>query len=187
MTISHITALIAVCVLACAARADDAVPMTPKTAALLENGQEPVTVACFGDSITGVYYHTGGVRAYTDMLGIALKRIYPQGEISMVNAGISGNTTAAGLQRIERDVLSRNPQLVTIMFGMNDVTGTPAGAYRANLESIVEQCRGVGAEVVLCTPNSVYPEDAGRPMDKLGAFAQTVRDLGAELGVPVAD
>ena len=34
-----------------------------KTAELLQAGKEPVRVVCLGDSVTGVYYHTGGRRA----------------------------------------------------------------------------------------------------------------------------
>src|SRR6187200_1498548 len=65
---------------------------------------EPTRIVCFGDSITGAYYHTGGERAWCDMLGIALTQIYPQARVEMVNAGISGQTTVQGLARIEKDV-----------------------------------------------------------------------------------
>src|SRR5688572_16733780 len=40
----------------------------PKIAALLEAGERPVKIVCIGDSITGVYYHTGGRRAYPEMV-----------------------------------------------------------------------------------------------------------------------
>src|SRR5262245_61679351 len=76
----------------------------PKTRAALESGQ-PVKIVCFGDSVTGVYYHTGGRRAYTDMLGIALKKACPKADVTMINAGISGHATTNALERIERDVL----------------------------------------------------------------------------------
>lgn len=175
------------CGLAGACWAQGGEAMTPRTAALLEAGDEPVKVVCFGDSITGVYYHTGGVRAYPDMLGIALRRTYPDAKLTMVNAGISGHTTVLGLQRIERDVLAEGPDLVTVMFGMNDVVGVPIETYRENLREIVDQCRAVGAEVLLCTPNSVYDEDQGRPMEKLAQYAQVVRDVAAEKQVPLAD
>jgi len=56
---------------------------------MLEAGQEPVRIVCFGDSVTGVYYHTGGRRAWTDMLGIALGKAYPKAKVEMFNAGIS--------------------------------------------------------------------------------------------------
>jgi len=162
-------------------------PATPNTNALLQAGQEPVRIVCFGDSITGVYYHTGGHRAYCDMVGIGLRRLYPQAQLTMINAGISGNTTPAGLARMDRDVIVHKPQLVTIMFGMNDVTGIPPEQYKANIETMVDKSQAIGAEVVLCTPNSIYPEDARRPVDKLAQYAQIVRDIAAARGLPLAD
>jgi lysophospholipase L1-like esterase len=145
-----------------------------------------VRIVAFGDSITGVYYHTGGRRAWCDMLGVALGRIYPRARLEMINAGISGNTSAAGLARIERDVLARHPQLVVVMFGMNDAAGAPRELFAANLQAIVRRCRESGAEVVLCTPNNVY-ENPRRPIARLAQFAQTVRDVARQEKVPLAD
>ncbi|MDA1165227.1 MAG: GDSL-type esterase/lipase family protein [Planctomycetota bacterium] len=147
---------------------------------------EPVTVVCFGDSVTGVYYHTGSRRAYTDMLGIALQRVSGSQNLRMVNAGISGNTTVNALSRIDRDVLEHKPDLVTIMFGLNDMTRVPLDDYRANLKAIVEKCRAIGAEVVLATPNNVI-NSSGRPTDKLITYCDAVREVGQELDVPVCD
>ncbi len=152
----------------------------------LSTGAEPVTIVCFGDSITGLYYHTGGRRAYADMLGIALGRVYPSAKIQMVNAGVSGNTTRQGLARLDRDVLEHHPSLVTVMFGMNDVVGVPIEEYRSNLTRIIARCRAGGAEVVLCTPNSVF-ETPERPGNKVAQYAQVVREVAREHQVPVAD
>jgi len=187
MRIAHFFSVSAFLVFSQFCHANGDPPLTPKTVAALESGAQPVKIVCFGDSITGVYYHTGSRRAWCDMLGIALGRLYPQAKLEMINAGISGHTTAAGLQRIERDVLRHKPQLVVVMFGMNDVVRTPAETFRANLGEIVQKCRGVGAEVILCTPNSIYPVDPRRPIAQLAAFADIVRRVGAELKVPVAD
>ena len=55
------------------------------------------------------------------MLGIALGKVCPKASVKMFNAGSSGNNTRAGLARMDRDVLSHKPHLVTVMFGMNDV------------------------------------------------------------------
>jgi len=52
-----------------------------KTTQLMEAGQ-PVRIVCFGDSITGVYYHTGGRRAWCDLLGVALVGRVPDPETS---------------------------------------------------------------------------------------------------------
>ena len=157
-----------------------------KTTQLMEAGQ-PVRIVCFGDSITGVYYHTGGRRAWCDLLGVALNRIYPKGPIEMINAGISGNNTAAALKRMEADVLSHNPQLVVVMFCMNDVAGLRPEVFQGNLTEIVRRARDRRAEVVLMTPNSIYPDDPRRPPSRVVQYVEIVRQVGRELGVPVAD
>lgn len=170
--------------------------LAPKTAERLAAGQE-TRIVVFGDSITGIYYHSGSLRAWPEMLQLALHQLYPATEITVFNAGISGHTTDRGLQRIQQDVLDRKPHLVVVKFGMNDLAYGAVDAvtdanrkerYAANLANIVAQCRGIGAEVILCSPNSVYPEAAPqRPPARLGEFAEIVRAQGQALGVPVVD
>jgi lysophospholipase L1-like esterase len=147
---------------------------------------ESVRVVCFGDSVTGVYYHTGSRRAYTDMLGIALRRAGPRAKVDMINAGISGHTTVNALARIDGDVLSHKPDLVTVMFGLNDMTRVSLENYRSNLKQIVTKCRDTGAEVVLATPNNVI-NTSSRPIDKLVQYCDVVREVGREMKLPVCD
>jgi lysophospholipase L1-like esterase len=162
----------------------------PRTVRLLQEGREPVRIVCFGDSIAGVYYHSGAARAWCDMVGIGLKRLYPQAKLEMINAGISSQTSANGLARIQTDVLDRKPTLVVVAFGMNDVRGAnPMAAQqsRDNQAQIVRLCKGAGAEVVLCTPTLVYPNCPEWPSERLGPYADMVRQVAAEESVPVAD
>lgn len=147
---------------------------------------EPVRIVCFGDSVTGVYYHTGSRRAYTDVLRIGLRQVANGSPVEMINAGISGHTTVNALARIDRDVLSHKPDLVTVMFGLNDMTRVSLDDFRANLATIVGKCRETGAEVVLATPNNVINTEA-RPIDKLVQYCDVVRDVGRELNVAVCD
>ncbi|MDP6354548.1 MAG: SGNH/GDSL hydrolase family protein [Planctomycetota bacterium] len=154
---------------------------------MLSAGKEPVRIVCFGDSITGAYYHTGGQRAWCDMLGIALQKLHPKAQLQMFNAGISGNTTSAGLKRIERDVIKRKPHLVVVMFGMNDCARRKPKIFAGNLRTILLRCRSGGAAVVLCTPNSIYWEQSRRPREQLEAHAQAARDVAREMSVPLAD
>jgi len=163
----------------------NAPPSLKTTRESLRNGS-PARIVCFGDSVTGVYYHTGGRRAYTDMLGLALRKIEPKAKVTTINAGISGNTTENALARIDRDVLRHKPTLVTVMFGLNDVARLPIDDYRTNLREIVKRCRAAGAEVLLCTPNDVIATDA-RPIPTLRAFCDVVREVGRALDVPVCD
>ncbi|MBL8850598.1 MAG: SGNH/GDSL hydrolase family protein [Planctomycetaceae bacterium] len=147
---------------------------------------EPVRICCFGDSVTGLYYHTGGNRAYTDMLGLALNRAFPDAKIETINAGVSGHTTVDGLGRMERDVLQHNPALVTVMFGLNDMARVPLDQYRANLETIIDRCHAIGADVLLCTPNDVITT-TGRPVEKLVQYCDAVREVGRARHVAVCD
>ena len=156
-------------------------------AAMMSAGKETVRIVCFGDSITGVYYHTGGRRAYCDMLEIALKKIYPRAKLKMVNAGISGHDTRMGLRRMKNDVLAHKPHLVVIMYGMNDCPRVTAEVFGGRLTHMVKGCQASGADVVVCTPNSIYPEDRRRPVEKLAAVAEAARVVAKKTAVPLAD
>ncbi len=174
-------ALLTLSTLACAAPS----PGSP-TLQRLESGQT-VRIVCFGDSITGVYYHTGGRRAWGELLGATLQQRYPKARIELINAGISGHTTADALKRMEADVLRHQPHLVVAMFGMNDTARLSPGKFRANLGEIVHRTRSAGSELLLLTPNAVHPGDSARPPEKVAAFAALARAAGRELQVPVAD
>lgn len=161
--------------------------VTPdKTRQILTAAKEPVRIVCIGDSITGVYYHSGGMRAYPEMLQIALQKLHPKAKISVRNAGISGDTSKGGLARLERDVLAHKPHLVTIMFGMNDLVRVPVADFIANMTQIIQRCRAAGAEVVLCTQNSIV-DSPQRPMAKLAEYSQAIRDLAKSESLGVAD
>lgn len=157
-----------------------------KTRQLLTDAKEPVRIVCIGDSITGVYYHSGSVRAYPEMLQIALQKLHPQARVTVRNAGISGDTSKGGLARLERDVLAQKPHLVTIMFGMNDLVRVPVADFIANMRQIIQRCRAAGAEVVLCTQNSIV-DSPQRPMAKLAEYSQAIRDLAKAESLGVAD
>lgn len=153
---------------------------------VIASGENEVRIVCFGDSVTGIYYHTGGRSAYPEVIRDALAARHPEGRVKVFNAGKSGHTTTNGLGRIQQDVLVHKPHLVTVMFGLNDVAKGNIDLYRKNLVEIVTKCRAAGAEVILCTPNAVS-ETADRPVAKVAAFAEVARAVAGQLSVPVAD
>jgi lysophospholipase L1-like esterase len=157
-----------------------------KTRQLLIEAKQPVRIVCIGDSITGVYYHSGSVRAYPEMLQIALKKLHPQASITVRNAGISGDTSKGGLARLERDVLAHKPHLVTIMFGMNDLVRVPVAGFVTNMKQIIQHCRDAGAEVLLCTQNNIV-NSPQRPVAKLAEYSQAIRDLAKAESLGLAD
>jgi acyl-CoA thioesterase-1 len=104
------------------------------------------TIVCFGDSLTAGFGTDLG-QSYPDHLQRLLDADgYPY---HVVNAGISGNTTKDGLDRVQL-VTARHPKIVVVEFGGNDgLRGLPIQQTQANLSSILSQLQASGAEVVL--------------------------------------
>ena len=148
------------------------VPVTPPAAA------EPVIVA-LGDSITAGF----GVlpdEAYPALLAERLRR---EGyAYRVVNAGVSGDTTAAALRRVDW-VLRSHPSIVIVALGANDgLRHQSVTAMRDNLIAIVRRLRAAGATVLLTgmhvPPN--YGPDYAR------AFAAVFPDVARITNVPLA-
>lgn len=124
------------------------------------------TLVCFGDSLTqGV--GAGPGEDFPSLLAAALP-------IPVVNAGVAGETTADGLRRLERDVLSREPRLVLVFFGGNDfLRRVPPEQIRRNLEEMVERIQGARAMVALVGFR------AGILTDEMGPlYEEVARDRG---------
>jgi len=186
MNLPRRSALLALFVGAISCPASAETPALLRVREVLDSGEQPVRIVCFGDSVTGIYYHTGGRSAYPELLEAALKARHPGTGLKVHNAGVSGHTTTNGLARLQQTVLVHEPHLVTVMFGLNDVAkGTPE-LYRKNLVEIVRRCRAARAEVILCTPNAVA-ETPDRPVAEVAAFAGIARSVAAELEVPLCD
>ena len=100
------------------------------------------TIICFGDSLT---YGTGAGKEmdYPSQLSTMIAR-------PVINAGVSGDTTARALQRLERDVLSKSPDLVLITLGGNDLkNGVARDIAFENLQTIVDSIQKTGARVII--------------------------------------
>jgi acyl-CoA thioesterase-1 len=106
---------------------------------------EPVIVA-FGDSLTAGY-GVAREEAYPARLAERLRRQgYPH---RVVDAGVSGDTSAGGLRRVEW-ALRLRPAVVIVELGANDaLRGQELRTTRANLEAIVRRFRAAGARVLL--------------------------------------
>ncbi|MDM5428654.1 GDSL-type esterase/lipase family protein [Bacillus mycoides] len=92
------------------------------------------TLVCFGDSITADEIFFDG----TPRLTPRLQEMFPNWKV--VNAGVPGDNTLDALQRIEEDVLSHEPDFVTVFIGTNDSVlfdPVPLQSYKENLEEIV--------------------------------------------------
>ncbi len=91
----------------------------------------------------------------------------------VVNAGVSGDTSAQGLSRIPA-VRELRPSIVIVELGANDgLRGLPVEATRQNLDSVVSQLSADGAVVVLA--GMVLPPNYGTSYT--GAFGRIFPDL----------
>lgn len=129
----------------------------------LQTGQS-VTIAAIGDSITWICFHTDGKQNYVTFIADALKQAYPRSEIHLVLAGNLGSTPK-GLEHLQRDVLDHKPDLVFIMFGMNDCVLGPGNldAYDSNLTEMIRRTRVAGAVPIILTQDDiVYQSEDGK-------------------------
>lgn len=124
------------------------------------------TIALFGDSITqGCFeFYRKNERefatvfdknhSYGAYLSKALSELFPSVPVNFVNAGVSGGDAPNGLKRLERDVLSHNPDLTVVSFGLNDSFNGLDGieTYTAALSGIFSRLCGSG-EVIFMTQN----------------------------------
>jgi acyl-CoA thioesterase-1 len=103
-------------------------------------------IVCFGDSLTAGYGTDPG-ESYPDYLQTDLDA---QGySYRIVNAGVSGNTTKDGIDRLGT-VLAMKPYLVIVEFGGNDgLRGVPIADSRANLDTILAKLKASGSKVVI--------------------------------------
>jgi acyl-CoA thioesterase-1 len=136
----------------------------------------PVLVA-FGNSLTAGFGVEPGL-SYPDDLE---KEIEKHGlHWRVVNAGVSGDTTTDGLNRVP-EVLTYKPAIVILEFGGNDgLRGLPLDTTRANLDQMIAQLQKGGAKVVLAgmtlPPN--YGPEYIRPFEKIYV------DLAAKYKIP---
>ena len=96
----------------------------------------------FGDSLTAGYGSSPG-EDYPSRLSSILG-------VTVINAGVSGDTTDMALARLDTDVLSRDPRIVIVGLGGNDfLRGVPISATEANLRTIIQKIHGAGAMIML--------------------------------------
>jgi len=152
-----------------------AAPAPARTAPVTATGP---LVVFLGDSLTaGLGLDQD--QAYPAVVGERLVRAGDQ--VRVQNAGVSGDTTAGGLRRLDW-LLRQHPAVMVVCLGANDgLRGTPIEEVEANLSAIVRRSQAAGARVLLLgmrIPPNYGPDYAGR-------FQAIYPRLARELGVPL--
>lgn len=93
--------------------------------------------------------------AYHNYIARIFAVLCPSVPINIINAGVSGSNARHGLDRLNRDVLQHNPDLVVVCFGLNDSFGgvDKIDEYTSALGEIFDRVRENGAELIFMTPN----------------------------------
>lgn len=119
----------------------------------------PKTILFFGDSITAGY-------------GLSMEEAYPSHvekalkdkglEVKVVNAGLSGETSAGGLSRIDW-VLRQQVDVFVLELGANDgLRGLPLSQTRSNLQSIIDKVKVKNPNVKIVLAGMMVPPNMGK-------------------------
>lgn len=115
----------------------------------------PITIVAFGDSVTHGAVSEGEINyetVYWNRLKNKIHNLRNFVPINVINAGIGGITAKRSLERMDRQVLAHNPDLIIVCFGLNDVN-EPLQEYLDSLKEIFNKGIDSGADVIFMTPN----------------------------------
>jgi len=156
-------------------------------------------IVFLGDSITAAGARPGG---YVALSSDAISKAYPEYGIEVIGAGIGGHKVPDCQKRLDRDVLQKNPTIVLIYIGINDVwhwthprvkargkKGTTPEAFESGLKDMIKQVNDVGARVILCTPTVIGEKaDGSNPDDKmLDQYSDISRKVAKQTGSQLLD
>lgn len=128
-------------------------------------------IVAFGDSLTAGYGAEGG----QDYPAVLAKL----SGLQVINAGVPGELSAAGLARLPGVLEENRPVLVILCHGGNDIlTGAAPQSIAANLDAMVGLCRVAGADVLLLS----VPQK-GIPLRSAPFYAE----LAQRVAVPCED
>ncbi len=154
--------------------------------------QKPLKVIFFGDSITNAGVKPGGY------ITLMQEKIKQDGGPSyeLIGAGIGGNKVYDLYLRFQEDVLDKNPDVVVIYIGVNDVwhkqssqTGTDPDKFLAFYTAMIKKLQASGIKVIVCTPAVIGEKtDFSNAQDgDLNRYSNIIRDMASKHGCALVD
>jgi len=145
----------------------------PHVASKLASGQ-PVVIVAFGSSSTAGVGTSSPEFTYPNRLAAQLRRQYPTADITVINSGHGGEDAPEMVNRLQRSVIDRHPDLVIWQVGSNAVLRNLDPAETAKLvEEGVARIQAAGSDVVL-----VDPQYSPRITERAESASQMVKVLG---------
>ena len=161
-------------------------------------------IAFLGDSIT-----QGGWGNPAGYVRLVIAGLEANGiKAEPVPAGISGHKSDQMLARLDKDVLSKKPQWMTLSCGVNDVWHGPRGVplddamaksgtyddkvasrgtYKKNITAIIDQATAAGVKPVMLTATVIHENLASKENGLLAPYNDFLRELAKEKKLPMAD
>jgi lysophospholipase L1-like esterase len=153
-----------------------------------DSQDESFRVVAFGSSNTELSWWSNGRHNWVDWLYINFRANIGR-NVTVINQGISGDTTQQLLDRINRDVLSFQPSMVIITIGGNDASkGISLSQYIENLQyicSIIQENNSLPVLQTYYCP--VYNEGTEGFEELFEDFVQANRDISKKLSLPLID
>ena len=159
----------------------------------LINPQKKIKVIFFGDSITQAGVQPNG---YITKLDSIIKQSHLPNSVELVGAGIGGNKVYDLYLRMDDDVLSKNPDVVVIYVGINDVwhkassgTGTDADKFEKFYRAIIKKLQNKNIKVIVCTPSVIGErnDNSNQQDGDLNQYSKIIRAIAKDLSIPVCD
>jgi acyl-CoA thioesterase I len=124
-----------------------------------QNGEQSKAILFFGDSLTAGY----GIDPAYAFPSLIQEKIRANGwDFQVINAGVSGETTAGGLRRVDW-VLQRPVDVFVLELGANDgLRGQPPENARENLQAIIDRVRSKYPRVRIVLAGMRIPTNLGR-------------------------
>jgi len=148
-----------------------------------------VDIVCHGNSVPAGYSKTPFVdsfNAYPHLLHKGLKCRYPFAVINVITTGIGGESSDKGAKRFTKDVLSVQPDLVTIDYALTDLM---VGLKKAekSWRSMIQACQKNGIKVILLTPTADTTAELDDPDELINKHARQIRKLAEEYNIGLVD
>ena len=155
--------------------------------------QKKQRVIFFGDSITQAGVQPTG---YITKLGELLKQKGLDNNFELIGAGIGGNKIYDLYLRMDDDVLSKNPDMVVIWVGVNDVwhkrtygTGTDPDKFEKFYSAVLKKLQQKNIKIAICTPAAIGEKtDFTNELDgDLNKYSSLVRDIAKKNNCALID
>lgn len=155
--------------------------------------QDKTRVVFFGDSITQAGVNAGG---YIMRIDSMCKGEGKADSYEFIGAGIGGNKVYDLYLRIENDVLARDPDVVVIYIGVNDVwhksssgTGTDADKFEKFYQAIIDKLKAKNSKIILCTPAAIGEKtDFSNPQDgDMNEYSNIIRRIAKKNELRIVD